>query len=1107
MTSAESGSFDNINVPGVNKEMSSEHSFSSKGLVYEAPQIPKVGTTTTSEPVGKIISITSLERDNNRSMTAPVGALSDSASSSGSTDPLPHRPIPSRLCGQSVMMRSGDHTIADKIEEEHMKTVSHTNSKGGVTLAGSNRGVGKKLSVAQNGLGMLARGTKKFTMMFDATAHQTSQEKGAIGANGKRDSLGAAILVNLTGMRESIAGVARRTKRSVRKLQSTNSLFSRVSRVSRGGNISGSGSGSGAGSRSIAALKKGLKGIRSKSQKTMNKLMTGGSSEHGTSTNPTGKVREIRDGLQGTYELPEEFRMHGGFWGRICPEFIPQLEEAYEASLANHLRFSSRLELYAVYTMYMLSLIARIILDSSLGELVFEPDNAHALVVIILLSTWLMIFKMFFNPILRAKMLRWISTLLVTYVIVWQCVSPMEGEVNGLSRIIKMQLILVCWASLPALVPLKTLLFYTHAAPILWGTMFTLTHPDNNPAYVLHHCFYFYACNLLLFMGSRRRSMEIRLEYLKDRMNQQLETHDQVKIKRLATQMEKMKEIMESDMDVSSQKNKLNELKANLENPEIKKNIQRKHQALIEAYIALSKGQSPDSEIARLEKLSSDFEDLKSFSEAESRRLANIMEDLYANFAQLPEWRSVTTCPAFEMYERLPEYPKEKICQTSACGWWRWDHVPPIADRVGLEMDHLNWYSYRALWARSTFQTILKDAVQMFNQASCPEDLGLDALDVMDTWNRKHPDKKIEHLPFTPDEPLNVEGLTMSSAMASDYVEHGQHAGLQIGPNKLLQRVRAKVEEYETEEPDKYPSQDNLAKYVCDWLRGRVIFANPLAMSVFFWYLQFRVPKFKVLLCKNKLLKPPKGDTSCNIHLNVRFKVQGEEHTAEIQLLLENFLIAKDLEHKYYEFRRATRLSELLAPVLEVLEAEDDDDEAEYDDEDEDDIKQKRKTELKMKMALEEDDEDEEVDDLGYGPSGSVCSHQDSSRSLDSNGSAPPRIAENGPKKRSILKNGGSADKKKKSVLKNGINRASISAAGHQTQEFEAGSSAGSMSVENSSNLQAQTPAAQNDDTEISLPLSSAVVHAALMRITEGDRETINLSQSIDIRDTTETIV
>lgn len=78
----------------------------------------------------------------------------------------------------------------------------------------------------------------------------------------------------------------------------------------------------------------------------------------------------------------------------------------------------------------------------------------------------------------------------------------------------------------------------------------------------------------------------------------------------------------------------------------------------------------------------------------------------------------------------------------------------------------------------------------------------------------------------------------------------------------------------------------------------------------------FEVPKLDIVSCKNKLTTSPSNDTSCCIHINVLFDVQGEQHLAELQLVLESFCIAKDLEHKYYEFRRAETLAELLAPVL-----------------------------------------------------------------------------------------------------------------------------------------------------------------------------------------------
>jgi hypothetical protein len=36
----------------------------------------------------------------------------------------------------------------------------------------------------------------------------------------------------------------------------------------------------------------------------------------------------------------------------------------------------------------------------------------------------------------------------------------------------------------------------------------------------------------------------------------------------------------------------------------------------------------------------------------------------------------------------------------------------------------------------------------------------------------------------------------------------------------------------------------------------------------------------------------------------------------ELQLLLENFVLAKDLEHKYYEIRRATNIKAMLSPIF-----------------------------------------------------------------------------------------------------------------------------------------------------------------------------------------------
>merc|ERR1719487_525846 len=69
-------------------------------------------------------------------------------------------------------------------------------------------------------------------------------------------------------------------------------------------------------------------------------------------------------------------------------------------------------------------------------------------------------------------------------------------------------------------------------------------------------------------------------------------------------------------------------------------------------------------------------------------------------------------------------------------------------------------------------------------------------------------------------------------------------------------------------------------------------------------------------MIKNKLLKSPKEEAARTVHINVCFGVQGEQHTGEIQLILEDFLIALDLNHKYYEFQRASQFSEVLLPIF-----------------------------------------------------------------------------------------------------------------------------------------------------------------------------------------------
>ena len=60
--------------------------------------------------------------------------------------------------------------------------------------------------------------------------------------------------------------------------------------------------------------------------------------------------------------------------------------------------------------------------------------------------------------------------------------------------------------------------------------------------------------------------------------------------------------------------------------------------------------------------------------------------------------------------------------------------------------------------------------------------------------------------------------------------------------------------------------------------------------------------------------------TAADIHMNLKVPIppfdENLYHIGELQLVLENFVLARDLEHKYYEIKRASKFAELLAPIF-----------------------------------------------------------------------------------------------------------------------------------------------------------------------------------------------
>merc|ERR1719463_354146 len=53
-----------------------------------------------------------------------------------------------------------------------------------------------------------------------------------------------------------------------------------------------------------------------------------------------------------------------------------------------------------------------------------------------------------------------------------------------------------------------------------------------------------------------------------------------------------------------------------------------------------------------------------------------------------------------------------------------------------------------------------------------------------------------------------------------------------------------------------------------------------------------------------------------NVFINVQFEVHGQPHTAEVQLMLQDFLLTTELEHKFFEIKRVEDFRGLLLPVF-----------------------------------------------------------------------------------------------------------------------------------------------------------------------------------------------
>lgn len=476
------------------------------------------------------------------------------------------------------------------------------------------------------------------------------------------------------------------------------------------------------------------------------------------------------------------------------------------------------------------------------------------------------------------------------------------------------------------------LLVFVNMSPVAYIILgFSLVDDLSSEALqVVERAIYLFFAGIICFIAARGKAIEMRKRYVDSRLNKTRDQWKATEIKSLKKELNRTRRpsIIEMLMNREHQK-RLETLRSKIENVVMRRQIQSLHENLVREYANVSCNMVHDP-LKSIEYLTDGLDVLRKKSEAESNRLGELMAETYDVWASLPDWRTVENVPSFD---KRRAQDKEKPHQLNLCSWWgedgrtcTWDPsntwIPELQNGCGLVEDRIRWFTQRAAWARCNFETIFSNVVKAFNDAEEANDLGLDPQNILRKWNHEHPNHPLYEFPFPKDASLCQEGFSMAERVkvGGDYLVHGRHAALQIGPVKDVARAGAKVEEFlKRDDLEQYPDLKRCPeKYICDWLRGRVIFAHPLQLTLFFWYLKSENTNenFEVIACKNKLKERPETDTSVSFQLLVSMGSRGESHVAELQLLLDNFLVAKDLEHKYYEFRRAEKLSEILMPVF-----------------------------------------------------------------------------------------------------------------------------------------------------------------------------------------------
>lgn len=276
------------------------------------------------------------------------------------------------------------------------------------------------------------------------------------------------------------------------------------------------------------------------------------------------------------------------------------------------------------------------------------------------------------------------------------------------------------------------------------------------------------------------------------------------------------------------------------------------------------------------------------------------LQQIHRHYAEdAARWGLVVELPSV----RAAEHPHQPVCPPA---WPAEDGkgMEPTAPKDNSEAakdaasrTYCRLASVLAGWTLSTLKAKVEHLAGDFNT--------LNASDIITKYEL---DARFAAFEFNPDKHFMVED-------AKNDVQ-GPVVSVRIGPLKQAARAEAKVRSLREELPADELAHMNepLGRYVLDFMRATCCFEDPFAMRLFFEALH---KEFTVVRVKNKYGGPPTAETgNPSVLINVGAQTPYGEYIGEVQLILQAYLVAKQVQHKSYEAMRAPSVWDLLRTPL-----------------------------------------------------------------------------------------------------------------------------------------------------------------------------------------------